>query len=155
MREALDVRHKMKNIILLLLLLNSVAFSAEDLEFFENRYKVEIEGVKALSEYRDPDSFYSAIATKLKIPQVAFEAVAKKYGWQKDGKRIQQAIVRRFEGNWILMIYQIKIDPETRKPIMKTMDQKWAAVDDNKKVIYVGEKQPTKQIVEQGVVPNP
>ena len=140
----------MKILTFLLLLVQSAVFAGEDLEFFESRYKVEIKGVKALSEYDDPDSFYSAIAAKLKIPQIAFDAVAKKYGWKKDGKKVQQAIVRRSEGNWILMIYQIQVDPETRKPDMETMQQKWAVVDDDKKVVYVGERQPTKQIVEQG-----
>ena len=140
----------MKTFICIFLFLTSFGFAEEDLKFFEDRYGVKIEGVKPLSEYDDPDSFYSAISAKLKIPSVAFKAAEKQFGWKKDKTMAQKAIVRRRGGQWILMMFQIKIDPEKKKPDMKTMETKWVVIDDKKKVIYSGDKQPTKKIVEQG-----
>ena len=47
-------------------------------EFFERIYKMDIQGVKPYEEYQDPDSFYSDIARKVGVPQVAHNAVEKK-----------------------------------------------------------------------------
>ena len=125
----------------------SITFAEEDQKFFEKRYKTKIEGVKAKSEYDDPDSFYSAIAAQLGIPQVAFSAVTKKYGWKKnkDKTMMQKAIVRRSDGQWIIMLFQMKVDLERKRPIMDSMEQKWAVVNDDKKVVYIGDKQPGKK----------
>ena len=49
-------------------------------EFFERIYKMDIQGVKPYEEYQDPDSFYSEIARKVGIPQVAHDAVGKNLG---------------------------------------------------------------------------
>ena len=56
-------------------------------EFFERIYKMDIQGVKPYEEYQDPDSFYSEIARKVGIPQVAHDAVGKRFGWKQDDKR--------------------------------------------------------------------
>ena len=52
-------------------------------EFFERLYKMDIQGVKPYKEYQDPDSFYSEIARKVGIPQVAHNAVEKNLGGSK------------------------------------------------------------------------
>ena len=46
-------------------------------EFFERLYKMDIQGVKPYAEYQDPETFYSEIARKVGIPQVAHTAVEK------------------------------------------------------------------------------
>ena len=55
-------------------------------EFFEKLYDTKIKGVKPIEEYQDPDTFYSEIAKQVGVPQVAYEAVEKKFGWKNDDK---------------------------------------------------------------------
>ena len=66
-------------------------------EFFEKLYEIKIKGVKALEEYREPDSFYAAIARQVGIPKKAFEAVNKKYGWKQNDDFLLSAMVK---GGW-------------------------------------------------------
>ena len=72
-----------------LLLLFTFSFGKEEnrrkIEFFEKLYNTKIEGVKLFEEYPDPDQFYSAIARQIWIPEIVYDAVKKKYGWQQNG----------------------------------------------------------------------
>ena len=76
---------------------------AEDIAFFEKTYETKIEGVKPLSEYSDPDSYYSDIARQLGIFEKAYTAVFKKNGWKKGGNKVHSAKLtrggRRAEGD--------------------------------------------------------
>ena len=60
-------------------------------EFFERLYKMDIQGVKPYEEYQDPDTFYTEIARKVGIPQVAHTAVEKKL----DGSRTTRDFLMR------------------------------------------------------------
>ena len=73
---------------------NEAASDREKVEFFEKLYKVKIHGVKPLEEYQDPDSFYAAIAEQVGIPQKAFDAVKKKYGWKQNEEFFLAAMVK-------------------------------------------------------------
>src|SRR5512135_3231988 len=64
----------------------------EDVAFFEKKYQKKITGVKPKGEYADPDQFYSAIAVQLGIPEIAWEAAAKKFGWKKDDGKVTKTM---------------------------------------------------------------
>ena len=60
------------------------ASDRKKIAFFENLYKVKLDGVKPLEAYKDPDAFDSAIAKQVGIPRKAFEAVEEKFGWEAE-----------------------------------------------------------------------
>ena len=88
-----QVRYKKIYVVLLCCLPLSIAFAdgrdqdSTKVEFFERLYKMDIQGVKPYEEYQDPDTFYSEIARKVGIPQVAHTAVEKKFGWKQNDNR--------------------------------------------------------------------
>lgn len=92
------------------------------IEFFENLYKVKLEGVKPLEAYHDPDAFYSAIAKQVGIPKKAFGAVEEKFGWKQNEEFFLSAMVKGgSDGDyWGVMV--------TRFPVAlkeaKTMEEK-------------------------------
>lgn len=71
-------------------------------EFFERIYGVEIQGVKPYEEYQDPDSFYSEIAKKVGIPQVARNAIEKEFGWKQNDKRFFYATMIKGGGRRLI-----------------------------------------------------
>ena len=71
---------------------------AEDLDFFEKKYESIISGVKPIGEYSDPDSYYTAIASKLGIFGKAYYAVFQKFGWSKGPNKTHSAKLTRAEG---------------------------------------------------------
>lgn len=96
-------------------------------EFFEKLYEVKIEGVKPLEEYRDPDAFYSAIARQVGIPQLAFDAVEKTYGWKQSDEFLLSAMVKGgWDGDyWGVMVTKIPTalkDAETMEEKMKFLE---------------------------------
>ena len=109
----------------------SFADEAEDerkkVDFFEKLYDVKIEGVKPLEEYRDPDAFYSAIARQVGIPQLAFDAVEKTYGWKQSDEFLLSAMVKGgWDGDtWGVMVTKIPTalkDAETMEEKMKFLE---------------------------------
>ena len=60
-------------------------------EFFERLYKMDIQGVKPYEEYQYPDTFYTEIASKVGIRQVAHTAVEKNL----DGSRTTRDFLMR------------------------------------------------------------
>jgi hypothetical protein len=72
----------------------SPAADRQTVAFFETLYGVEIKGVKSLEGYDDPDAFYAAIASQVGIPEQAFKAVEKRFGWTQDEKVFLNAIVK-------------------------------------------------------------
>jgi hypothetical protein len=105
-------------------------------EFFEKLYKTEITGVKPLEDYDDPDSFYSAIAQQVGIPELAFEAAAKRFGWKKDDGFAYSAVVKGGwdAPNWGVMISRIPEPkqkpktPEEMRALMKQMQLKFVVI---------------------------
>ena len=78
-------------------------------EFFEKLYDTKIKGVKPIEEYQDPDTFYSEIAKQVGVPQIAYEAVEKKFGWKNDDKNFL-ALMIKGGGNsddWGVMVTRI------------------------------------------------
>ena len=149
-REPLRVMKKIKfkssqagkclgSVILSVVLLTSIS-RGESVEFFEKKYKTKITGVKPIAEYSDPDSYYTAIARKLGIFEVAYAAVFEKYGWKKGGNKVHSAKLTRGEGGpWEIMVVQVEVNPETKKPdrsTMKTLEMKYVFIDDKGKVTF-------------------
>ncbi len=105
-------------------------------EFFEKLYKTEISGVKPLEDYDDPDSFYAAIAQQVGIPELAFEAVSKRFGWKKDDGFAYSAVVKGGwdAPNWGVMISRIPEPkqkpktPEEMRALMKQMQLKFVVI---------------------------
>ena len=127
------------SVILSVVLLTSIS-RGESVEFFEKKYKTKITGVKPIEEYSDPDSYYTAIARKLGIFEVAYAAVFEKYGWKKGGNKVHSAKLTRGEGwAWEIMVVQVDVNPETKKPdqtTMKTLEMKHVFIDDEGKVTF-------------------
>jgi hypothetical protein len=121
-----------------------LSYGAEDVAFFEKRYQTKLSDVKPIQEYDDPDKFYSAIAKQLGIPELAMEAAAKKFGWQKDDGKATKAIVKRAPGKWQVMILRFAISTNTKKPDPATLQMKAVAIDDDKNVTFpeMEEKKP-------------
>lgn len=105
-------------------------------EFFEKLYKTEIRGVKLLEDYEDPDSFYSAIAQQVGIPEIAFEALRKRFGWKPGDGFAYSAVVKggSTSANWGVMVSRIpepKQKPKTAEEmrfLMKQMELKFVVV---------------------------
>lgn len=96
-------------------------------EFFEALYTVDIEGVRPLDEYDDPDAFYAAIARQVGIPDRAFEAVQTKYGWKQDDDFFLSAMVKGgWDGDyWGVMVTKIPVNLKAAE----TMEEKMAAME--------------------------
>jgi len=111
---------------------------AEDLDFFEKKYESIISGVKPIGEYSDPDSYYTAIASKLGIFGKAYYAVFQKFGWSKGPNKTHSAKLTRAEGagRWEIMVVQVSITPETKKPDMSTLKTKLVFLYDDGKVQF-------------------
>lgn len=107
----------------------------EDVAFFEKKYQKKITGVKPKGEYADPDQFYSAIAVQLGIPEIAWEAAAKKFGWKKDDGKVTQTMVKGGptagggQGTWDVMFMRYTINPGTKKPDPASMQQVMVQLD--------------------------
>lgn len=106
-------------------------------EFFERIYKMDIQGVKPYEEYQDPDSFYSEIARKVGIPQVAHDAVGKRFGWKQDDKRFFYATMIKGGGaspDWGVMVTRVPValqkaqSIEERKAILQLMEMKFVVI---------------------------
>ncbi len=124
-------------VILVALALAGIS-QAENLEFFEKKYKTKITGVKPIEAYSDPDSYYTAIARKLGIFQLAYDAVFKKCGWKKGDNKTHSAKLTRAEGTgqWEIMVVQFSNDPKTKKPDMSRLEMKLVFIDDDGKVSF-------------------
>ena len=81
-----------------------LASAEEDKAFFEKKYKVALQGVGDLDSYSDPDEFYSAVAARLEIPAIAFKEVSLKEGWIPSNSPVLNSVVRRTQGNWLLLV---------------------------------------------------
>lgn len=108
----------------------------ENVAFFEKRYQTKIEGVKAMSEYSDPDEFYSEIARLLGIPKRAMDAAAKKNAWKPGDGKISKAIVKRAPGQWQVMIMRFALDAKTGKPDPKSLGMQMVTLDDDGKASF-------------------
>lgn len=106
-------------------------------EFFERIYKMDIQGVKPYEEYQDPDSFYSEIARKVGIPQVAHDAVGKRFGWKQDDKRFFYTTMIKGGGaspGWGVMVTRVSValqkaqSIEERKAILQLMEMKFVVI---------------------------
>ena len=78
-------------------------------EFFEKLYDTKIKGVKPIEEYQDPDTFYSEIAKQVGVPQIAYEAVEKKFGWKNDDKNFLTLMIKGGgdSDDWGVMVTRI------------------------------------------------
>ena len=107
----------------------------EDVAFFEKKYQKKITGVKPKGEYADPDQFYSAIATQLGIPDVAWAAAAAKFGWKKDDGKVTKMMVKGGptagggQGTWDVMFFRFAVNPATQKPDPATIESKIVQID--------------------------
>ena len=108
----------------------------EDINFFEQTYKVKLDGIKPKAEYKDPDQFYSLISQRLDIPSHAMEAAALNYGWRRDDGRGSKVIVKRAPGQWQVMVVRFQIDPATQKPNPASLELKTVVVYDDKAVSF-------------------
>ena len=115
----------------------------EDVAFFEKKYRTKITGVKPKGEYADPDAFYTAIGQQLGIPEIAWKAVAKEYGWKKsDGSSIVTLlrggpIAGAGQGSWDVLFMLSKVDPATKKPDPASTRQVMVQMDyDGNTVVY-------------------
>ncbi len=106
-------------------------------EFFERLYKMDIQGVKPYEEYQDPDTFYSEIARKVGIPQVAHTAVEKKFGWKQNDKRFSYATMIKGGGisrDWGVMVTRVPValqkaqSVEERKAICQLIEMKFVVI---------------------------
>ena len=77
-------------------------------QFYEKLYKTKINGVKPISEYSDPDQFFTAIARQVGIPKLAFEAVEKKFGWKASEDVFLNAVVKgsSVQDDWGVMVFR-------------------------------------------------
>lgn len=131
-------------------------------EFFEKLYKVKIDGVKPLEEYKDPDSFYAAIAKRVGIPQKAFDAVEKKYGWKQNEEFFLSAMVKGGpDGDyWGVMVTRFpaalkeakpkeeKQKPLEQKEMMKLLEQmemKMVVIDYDGSISFPEERDAAEQ----------
>jgi hypothetical protein len=114
---------------------DAVIAPVEDVAFFEKKYQKRINGVKPIGEYSDPDQFYSAIATQLGIPDVAWAAAAAKYGWKKDDGKVTRMMVKGGptagggQGKWDVMFFRFAVNPATKKPDPATIETKIVQID--------------------------
>lgn len=123
---------KVSILFFLLLILNvSFAVNAEeekeprirDVKFYEKHYSVKIKGVKTIDEYSDPDQYFSAIARQVGIPQLAFKAVEKKYGWKITDDYFMNAMVKgsSVQDDWGIMVTRFD-----KKAVEKMQEDKLA-----------------------------
>jgi hypothetical protein len=119
------------------------------IEFFEKLYGVDIKGVKRLEEYGDPDTFYSEIAKQVGIPEIAYAAVNKKYGWDKDDDEYFLAAMVKGgwdSPDWGVMVSRvpaaIKTAPtkEERIKLLKQMELKMVVIGYDGTVSFPEEK---------------
>ena len=107
-------------------------------EFFEKLYGVDIKGVKLLEEYGDPDTFYSEIAKQVGIPELAYAAVKKKYGWDKDDADYFLVAMVKGGGSspdWGVMVSRVPVALKTattveekRKLLLEKMELKMVVI---------------------------
>ena len=134
-------------VLLTCLLITSLATAADDspqpesdptnIAFFEKLYDTKITGVKRLEDYDDPDSFYAAIAQRVGIPQQAFAAVEKRFGWKQDDGFLYAAVVKGGSDSpyWGVMVSRIPASLKAavtiaqRKEALKLMELKFVVID--------------------------
>lgn len=106
-------------------------------EFFERIYKMDIQGVKPYEEYQDPDSFYSEIAKKIGIPQVARDAIEKEFGWKQNDKKFFYVCMIKGGGvspGWGVMVTRFPValqkaeSVEGRKALLQLMEMKFVVI---------------------------
>ncbi len=120
--------------------------ATEDLFFFRQRYNMDFLEVKPISDYDDPDQFYSAVAKELNILGKVYEVLLVRYQWSKeDGSHIKRAIIRRANGCWLVLVYRFQLNLDTKKVNKKTMEQRWVAINDNREAVYFGIQQPSAE----------
>ena len=92
-------------------------------QFYEKLYKTKIIGVKPIGEYSDPDQYFSAIARQVGIPQLAFKAVEKKYGWKITDDYFMNAMVKgsSVQDDWGIMVTRFD-----KKAVEKMQEDKLA-----------------------------
>lgn len=121
--------------------------------FFEKLYGIEIEGVKPLEEYDDPDTFYSAIASQVGIPELAFEALEKEFGWKQSDDYFYAAVVKGTwsEPNWGVMVSRFPKalknakTVEERRALIKKMQLKFVVIDYDGNVSFPEEEKKKKK----------
>jgi hypothetical protein len=107
----------------------------EDVAFFEKKYQKKITGVKPIGEYPDPDQFYSAIASQLGIPGIAWEAAAAKFGWKEGDGKVTKSMVKggpvagRAQGSWDVMFIRMAINPATKKLDPASVETRMVQID--------------------------
>ena len=146
----------MKKLTIITIILISVFCSTfghclEDVSFFEATYGVKLKDVGKITDYDDPDQFYVKIATQLGIPTVSKNAVEKKDGWEPSNSVILNAIVKRSERYWVVMVFRFTKITGDKKPDFDTYEQRFVVINDKKEVVYYGEEQPKR--VEQSAAP--
>lgn len=123
-----------------LILVGTASTRGEDLEYFEKKYGTELSGIKPIEAYSDPDAYYTAIARQLGIFDLALKAASQKYGWKKGGGKVQSAKLTRAEGGpWELMVVQVEVNPETKRPdasTMHTLEIRYVFIDDDGMVTF-------------------
>jgi len=105
-------------------------------EFFERLYGVQIEGIQPLETYKDPDSFYAAIAKKVGIPNKALAALEEKYGWKQGGDHLLSAVVKGgpIGDHWGVMVTKVPMalkdaqTKEQRMTLLKKMEMKFVVI---------------------------
>jgi hypothetical protein len=105
-------------------------------EFFEKLYQTKITGVKLLEDYDDPDGFYSAIAQQVGIPEIALDAVSKRFGWKRGDGCAYSAVVKGGwdAPNWGVMVSRLPMPKEKPKTaeemraLMKRMELKFVVI---------------------------
>ena len=126
-------------------------------EFFEKLYKTKIVGVKLLEGYPDPDQFYSAIAKQVGIPEIALDAVEKKFGWKQNEKYFLYAMVKGGWGadNWGVMVTRFPTGLKTAQSkeetmkLLKGMEMRMVVIGYNGKVTFPKEKKEEPDLLEK------
>lgn len=144
----------MKTRIISILALFSLASAAcaEDLAWFKKRYERPFADIKPMENYGDPDAYYKAIATELKIPDIAVKAASKKLGWKEDDSvlmhpkpnRGSSSFLKDDDGKaviiWDVLITRFPLAPGQEKPDAKSissMKMYYIEINDDLEVLSI------------------
>lgn len=145
----------MRNTLVASILFGAAVFPlsgiAQELSYFEDKYHTKITGIAPKSEHTDLDDYYSQVANRLGIPDLAFAAVSEKYGWKKEHESTTRCIIRRSNDKWAVLLFRIHKNADQKTPNVSTYTQGFVEIDDTKKVVYCGLEQPRSPAAEPSI----
>ena len=83
------------------------------------------------------------VARQLDIPARAFREVAAKDRWTRDKAGTLKCIIRRSQGNWLVLVFRIPALAPGAETRDSDIEQRFVRINDAKEVTYYGEEQPT------------